>query len=56
MLQQTRTDAFANKGLRAAEVQYQLPLDRLPLGRFLLTIEATVGAAVMRRDVQFELK
>ena len=56
LLQAARTDAFANKGLRAAEIQYALPLGRLPLGRFLLTIEATVGAAVMRRDVQFELK
>ena len=54
--QTARTDAFANKGLRAAEVQYALPLSRLALGRYLLTMEATVGAAVLRRDVQFELR
>ena len=38
---------------RAAEFQYKLPLDRLPEGRYLLTFEAKIGAAVLRRDVIF---
>jgi len=42
--------------LRAAEFQYALPLDRLPAGRYLLTLEATIGEAVLRRDVQFEVR
>jgi VWFA-related protein len=42
--------------LRAAELRYALPLDRLPAGPYLLTFEATVGEAVLRRDVQFEVR
>jgi hypothetical protein len=42
--------------IRAAEFQYQLPLDRLRAGPYLLTFEATVGEVVLRRDVQFEIK
>jgi hypothetical protein len=42
--------------LRAAEFQYAVPLDRLPVGRYLLTLEATIGEAVLRRDVQFEIR
>ncbi|HEX5069388.1 MAG TPA: VWA domain-containing protein [Vicinamibacterales bacterium] len=46
-------DPFANKGLRAAEFQYALPLSRLVPGRYLLTFEATMGTTTLRRDVQF---
>ena len=49
-------DPFANKGLRAAEVQYQLPLGRLPAGPYLLTFEATMGKVTLRRDVQFSVR
>ena len=42
--------------LRVAEIQYQLPLDRLPAGRYLLTFEATVGSTALRRDLQFEVR
>jgi hypothetical protein len=42
--------------IRAAEVRYALPLDRLAAGRYLVTFEATIGAAKLRRDVQFEVR
>lgn len=51
-----RPDQFANAALRAAEVLYQIPLDRLQAGRYLLTFEAAIGAIVVRRDVQFEVR
>ncbi len=42
--------------VRAAEFQYRVPLERLPAGRYLLTFEATIGAVVLRRDVQFDVR
>jgi hypothetical protein len=50
------SDPFANKGLRAAEVQYALPLSKLAPGRYLLTLEATMGTTMLRRDVQFSVE
>jgi len=46
----------AAAAVRAAEVRYQLPLERLVPGRYLLTFEAKMGAATLRRDVQFEVR
>jgi VWFA-related protein len=54
--QAQKENVFANQALRAAEIQYRLPLDRLAPGSYLLTFEATIGVAVLRRDVQFEIK
>jgi len=42
--------------IRAAEVRYKLPVERLPTGRYLLTFEARLGAAVLRRDVMFDIR
>ena len=42
--------------LRAAEVQYRVPLERLPVGAYLLTFEGLVGTVTVRRDVQFEVR
>jgi hypothetical protein len=42
--------------IRAAEIQYPLPLDRLPSGRHLLTFEVTIGETTLRRDVQFSVR
>lgn len=42
--------------LRAAEVQYPLPISQVPPGRYLLTFEATIGGSVLRRDVQFSIR
>ena len=41
--------------IRAAEFQYPLPLDRLASGRYLLTFEAAIGQARLRRDVMFQV-
>jgi hypothetical protein len=51
-----RRDAFVNQALRAAEVRYQLPITRLPAGPYLVTFEAAIGMATLRRDVQFDVK
>ena len=51
---QPRAEA-GSSAIRAAEFQYALPLDRLPSGRYLLTFKATIGAAVLRRDVIFQI-
>ena len=53
---QTTPDPFANKGLRAAEYQYALPVGRLPAGEYLLTFDVTAGDTTLRRDVQFSVK
>ena len=50
-----RPDA-GSAALRAAEVQYPVPINRLPPGRYLLTFEATMGETVLRRDVQFSIR
>ena len=50
------TDQFANLALRTADVKYSIPVDRLTAGAYLLTIEATVGATTIRRDVRFTVK
>ena len=52
--QQPRADP-GSSAIRAAEFQYKLPLNRLPAGRYLLTFKATIGAAVLRRDVMFQV-
>jgi len=54
-LAQSRMDPNATT-IRAAEVQYKVPTDRLPAGRYLLTFEARMGAAVLRRDVMFDIR
>ena len=41
---------------RAASHRFDLPLSVLEAGRYLLTFELTKGAAVVRRDVIFEVK
>ena len=48
--------AASQSPLRAAEIQYQLPLSRLQTGPYLLTFEVTIGAVSLRRDVQFTVK
>jgi VWFA-related protein len=49
-------DKFANLSLRTADVKYQIPMAKLSPGPHLLTIEATLGATTIRRDVRFEIK
>ena len=49
-------DAFANLGLRTADVKFQIPLSQLSLGPHLLTIEATLGTTTIRRDVRLTVK
>ena len=52
----TPTDKFANLALRSADLKYALPLSRLSPGPHLLTIEASLGAATIRRDIRFQLR
>jgi len=49
-------DKFANLSLRSADVKYVLPLSRLSPGPHLLTIEASLGAETVRRDIRFQLR
>ena len=49
-------DPFGSRLLRAADVQYRIPFDRLGPGPHLLTIEATMGGTTFRRDVRFGIK
>ena len=49
-------DKFVNMALRTADVKYQVPLKTLAPGNYLLTIEATLGATTVRRDVRFRVK
>ena len=48
-------DKFANLALRSADVKYPIPLSGLGAGPHLLTIEATLGATTIRRDIRFEI-
>ena len=41
---------------RAANVNFELPLAPLKPGPYLLTIEATLGKTIARRDVRFEIR
>ena len=41
---------------RAADFQLALPFDRLDAGEYLLTLEATLGKTVVRRDARFAVK
>ena len=41
---------------RAADQRVDVPLDRLAPGRYLLTIEATLGKTISERDVVFSVK
>ena len=41
---------------RAADYSYVLPLESLPAGSYLLTIEATRGSTTARRDVPFTVR
>lgn len=43
-------------GDRAADVRIDLPINRLPAGAYLLTIETGTGKDAMRRDVRFEVR
>jgi hypothetical protein len=52
----TSKDAFANLGLRTADVKYQIPLSNLSPGPHLLTIEGSLGSTTIRRDVRFEVR
>ena len=49
-------DQFANYALRTADVSYDIPIATLAPGAHLLTIEATVGATTIRRDVRFSVR
>jgi hypothetical protein len=49
------SDQFANLALRSADVRYELPIDKLPVGAYLLAIEARSGSAVITRTVQFRV-
>jgi VWFA-related protein len=50
------SDKFANLSLRTADVKYQIPMSKLAPGPHLLTIEATLGATTIRRDVRFDVR
>jgi len=50
------TDQFANLALRTAETKYDLPVETLTPGPYLLTFEATLGATTIRRDVRFSIR
>jgi hypothetical protein len=41
---------------RRMESSFDLPLDRLPPGAYLLTFEATMGKASDRRDIRFSVR
>ena len=41
---------------RAMDYQLQLPLDRLPAGQYVLTIEVTHGNVKVRKDARFTVK
>ena len=41
---------------RAADFQLALPFERLAAGEYLLTLEATLGKTVVRRDARFAVK
>jgi hypothetical protein len=49
-------DQFANLGLRTADVRYTVPIAGLMPGEYLLTFEATLGDAVLRRDLRFAVR
>jgi len=49
-------DKLAKPAMRAADVDYQLPLSALEPGPHLLTMETTLGTTTIRRDVRFEVK
>jgi hypothetical protein len=49
-------DKFANLSLRVADVRYPIPMTQFSPGEYLLTFDATLGAAVLRRDVRFTVK
>lgn len=46
----------ASSTVRAAEVQYPLPLERLPIGRYLVTFDVNIGSVRLRRDLQFTVR
>jgi hypothetical protein len=51
-----RSDPFANSTMRVADIRFPVSFDRLSPGPHLLTIEATIGATIMRRDVRFTIQ
>jgi VWFA-related protein len=53
---QPAADKFANLALRSADVKYAIPMAKLSPGPHLLTMETTLGATTIRRDVRFEVK
>jgi VWFA-related protein len=55
-LTQSPADKFANLALRSADVKYAIPMTKLSPGPHLLTMEASLGATTIRRDVRFEVK
>lgn len=51
----TPVEKGANLALRSADLQYTIPLAGLGTGPHLLTMEVTMGATVIRRDVRFQV-
>jgi VWFA-related protein len=49
-------DKSANPSLRSADVTFQIPMAILTAGPHLLTMEATLGATSIRRDIRFEVR
>jgi hypothetical protein len=41
---------------RAADHRFRLPLSTFTAGEYLLTFEATLGKAVVRRDVRLQIR
>jgi hypothetical protein len=52
----SRTPTLVSSALRAAEVRYQIPLERLKPGTFLLAIESGLGGDKLQRHVVFSVK
>ena len=42
--------------MASADMYYDIPTSKLPVGPHLLTIEATLGTVTVRRDVRFEVR
>ena len=53
---QQADDKFVNYALRWADIKLPVAIDTLTPGAYLLTIEATLGATTIRRDMRFLVK
>jgi hypothetical protein len=57
VVEQLRTfEANAFGANRSADFQFDLPMDRLAPGSYVLTITASLGERTVRRDVRFEVR